>query len=231
MGELNRMTQFKDKSGKAGTNIPVGLYTYPILMAADILLYNTSVVPVGQDQKQHVELTRDLAGRLNNIFEQDLFVLPEPYIGREAARIMDLQNPTRKMSKSAENPMGTIFLSDDEKVILKKFKKAVTDSDTVVTYEPEAKPGIANLIHIQSSITGKTFDEIVSSYEGKMYGHLKIETAAIVAEALRPLQIRTKELLDEKTELEKIIQQGAIRAREKASSTLSRVYDAIGFYP
>ncbi|MDD9951063.1 MAG: tryptophan--tRNA ligase [Zetaproteobacteria bacterium] len=230
MGELNRMTQYKDKSAKSGENIPAGLFTYPVLMAADILLYDAKLVPVGQDQKQHVELTRNLAQRLNNLYGDHLFVIPDCYIGSKAAKVMDLQQPTRKMSKSAENTMGTLFLMDDEKTILKKFKKAVTDSDTVIEWDKERKPGVANLIEIQSAITHTSPEEIVHNYTGKMYGHLKVETAEIVLQTLRPLQQKVHQLMEERTELEKILRHGAEKAREHAATTLKRVHDAVGFY-
>ncbi len=231
MGEISRMTQFKDKSGKAGKNIPVGLFTYPLLMAADILLYDTDLVPVGDDQKQHVEITRDLAQRINGIYGEDTFCVPEPYIQGSGARIMDLQNPQAKMSKSAENPKGVIFLTDDHKQVEKKFKQAVTDSGTTITYDPTAKPGVKNLLDIQAAITGKPIDEIIASYEGKMYGHLKVDTADIVNEELEPIRAETQRILQEKSELEKILREGAAKAREHAASTLAKIYDRIGFVP
>lgn len=228
MGELSRMTQFKDKSQRAGNNIPAGLFTYPLLMAADILLYNTNLVPVGEDQKQHIELTRNLAERMNNLFGDDTFTVPEPFIAGPGARVMDLQNPTNKMSKSAENEKGSIFLSDSPKTILKKFKGAVTDSGSEVTYE-SGKPGIKNLIDIQSAFTNESPDDIVKKYQGKGYGHLKIETAEAVIAEVEPLQTKTEEILNDPAELERILINGADRAREVANTTLKRVYDRVGF--
>ncbi|MCX6128803.1 MAG: tryptophan--tRNA ligase, partial [Proteobacteria bacterium] len=177
MGEVQRMTQFKDKSSKAGANIPVGLFTYPLLMAADILLYDTALVPVGEDQKQHVELTRDVAQRMNGIYGNDTFVVPKPYIAPVAARVMDLQFPNNKMSKSANNEMGTIFLTDTPATIEKKFKRAETDSGKEITYDTENKPGISNMLDIQAALTSESMESIVERYQNKMYGHLKIETA------------------------------------------------------
>jgi len=229
MGELGRMTQFKDKSSRAGETIPVGLFTYPALMASDILLYQTDRVPVGADQKQHLELTRDIAIRMNNLYGP-LFKVPEPYIPKVGARIMDLQNPENKMSKSVSTEMGAVFLSDSDKEIEKKFKRAVTDSGTEIVYSEE-KPGIKNLIDIQAAITGKPADDIVASYQGKLYGHLKVDTANIVIQELKPLQERTQKFLSDKGELQKILRAGADKAAEKAEATLKNVYRAIGFVP
>ncbi len=229
MGELNRMVQFKDKSTKAGGNIPSGLFTYPVLMAADILLYQTQLVPVGQDQKQHLELTRDLAIRFNNRFKKKIFKIPEPYIPKVGAKIMDLQNPTSKMGKS-ENEKGTVFLLDSDSEILKKVKRAVTDSGTKITHD-ESKPGIKNLLTIQSVLCEKTIDEIVTSYQGKQYGHLKMETAEIIVEAIRPIRKKIQTLLNDKGELDRILKMGADKARAKAHSTLKSVYESFGFIP
>ncbi len=229
MGELGRMTQYKDKSSRAGETIPVGLFTYPALMASDILLYQADLVPVGADQKQHLELTRDIAIRINNLYGP-LFQVPEPYIPKIGARIMDLQNPEDKMSKSSSNEMGAIYLNDSPKEIEKKFKKAVTDSGSEITYSPD-KPGIKNLIDIQSAITGKTPEELVLSYQGKMYGHLKIDTANLVTEELKPLQEKTQTYLKDKAELQNILRKGAEKAAEKAETTLRKVYSAVGFVP
>lgn len=229
MGELGRMTQFKDKSSRVGETIPVGLFTYPVLMAADILLYQAEMVPVGADQKQHLELTRDLAIRMNNSYGA-LFKVPQPFIPAVGARIMDLQEPESKMSKSSSSDLGAIFLNDTPKDIEKKFKRAVTDSGAQISYS-EDKPGIRNLIDIQAAITGRPVNEIVDSYAGKMYGHLKVETAEIVAEELRPLQEKTAQYLKDRGELEKILRTGAERASLKAESTLRKVYSAIGFVP
>lgn len=228
MGELNRMTQYKDKSVKAGSNIPVGLFTYPALMAADILLYDTNSVPVGADQKQHLELTRDLAVRMNGIYGEDTFVVPEPFIPEAGARIMDLQNPTTKMGKSDSSENGAIFLVDSPKQMEKKLKRATTDSGTEVTFDDD-KPGVKNLLGIQSAILGRSIEDLVASYAGKQYGHLKVETAEIVVEELRPVQEKTVELLSDKGELLRMLSAGADAAAEHAEKTLKRVYDRIGF--
>ena len=227
MGELSRMTQYKDKSSRSGETIPVGLFTYPVLMASDILLYQTDLVPVGADQKQHLELTRDVAIRMNNVYGQ-LFRVPEPYIPKVGARIMDLQEPNSKMSKSASTEFGAVFLNDSPKDIEKKFKRAVTDSGSEIKYNDD-KPGIKNLIDIQSAITGQSIQSIVESYAGKMYGHLKVETAQIVIEELRPLQERTQAYLSDRAELERILRSGADKAAMRAEMTLKKVYSAIGF--
>jgi len=227
MGELGRMTQFKDKSSRAGETIPVGLFTYPVLMAADILLYQTDLVPVGADQKQHLELTRDVAIRMNNAYGS-LFKVPEPFIPKIGARIMDLQVPESKMSKSTSSDLGAVFLNEAPKEIEKKFKRAVTDSGSEISYTP-VKPGIKNLVDIQAAITGQSVDEIIACYVGKMYGHLKVDTAQIVIDELRPLQEKTAEYLNDRGELERILRAGAERASEKAEVTLRSVYSSIGF--
>jgi tryptophanyl-tRNA synthetase len=229
MGELNRMTQFKDKSSKSGVNIPVGLFTYPLLMAADILLYDTHLVPVGDDQKQHVELTRDIAQRINGLYGDNTLIVPEPYIAPVAARVMDLQNPTNKMSKSAVNENGSIFLTDSPADIEKKFKRAETDSGKEIRHDRQNKPGVSNLIDIQSAITGESIAEIEARYLNKMYGHLKMETAEIVRGELEPIQKRTQELLADKAELDRILKEGAEKARAKAEITLQRLHECIGF--
>jgi tryptophanyl-tRNA synthetase len=234
MGELSRMTQFKDKSSKAGANIGVGLFTYPALMAADILLYQTNVVPVGEDQKQHLEITRDLATRMNNLYtpkgETPLFTLPEVYIPPAGARIMSLQDPTSKMSKSDTESGGSVFLGDSDDVIRKKLKRAVTDSGTEITDDP-AKPGVRNLLAIQSAITGKPVAELVASYAGKQYGHLKVDTAELVVSVVKPIREKTDQLLADLTYLNGILKQGAERARERARKTLGQVYEKLGFIP
>lgn len=230
MGELSRMTQFKDKSQKAGASIPVGLFTYPVLMAADILLYDTALVPVGGDQKQHLELTRDIAIRMNGQYGEDLFKIPEPYIPPVGAKIMSLQNPEAKMSKSDTDLNATIFIWDSDDVILKKFKKAVTDSGSEITYD-DSKPGVKNMITIQAALTGKTPEKIVESFVGKQYGHLKIETANVVIETLRPIREKAQALLDDRTTLNRYLKQGAEKAREVAQKTLKRVYERVGFTP
>lgn len=228
MGELGRMTQFKDKSARQGANIRAGLFTYPALMAADILLYRTELVPVGADQKQHVELTRDLAERMNRLYGGDLFALPEPYIPAAGARIMNLQDPTAKMSKTGPHPQGNIYLSDSDKDILKKIKSAVTDSGREVTYSDE-KPGVKNLLNIQSAITGRSPEELVEAYRGKLYGALKAETAEIVVEAVRPLRQRMSELMADRPALDRILRRGAEAARERARRTMRLVYERMGF--
>lgn len=229
MGELSRMTQYKDKSARAGEHIPVGIFTYPLLMAADILLYDAQAIPVGADQKQHIELTRDIAERMNGVYGADTFVVPQPFIPKVGGRIMDLQEPTNKMSKSASTEAGAVFFTDSPKDIEKKFKRAVTDSGTEIAFDVENKPGVSNLLEIQSSITGTPVKDLVASYAGKQYGHLKVDTAAMVVEAMRPIQERTKELLADRESLLKILRQGADKAKEHATRTLARVYDRIGF--
>lgn len=230
MGELNRMTQFKDKSSKAGSNIPAGLFTYPTLMAADILLYDADAVPVGEDQKQHIELTRDLAMRVNSLYGEDSFIIPKPFIPKISARIMDLQSPEGKMGKSDSSEKGAVFLDDTSKQIEKKFKKAVTDSGSEITYEDE-KPGIKNLLNIQSAITGKSIESLVESYKGKMYGHLKVETAHIVNDELSPIRDEANRLLDDEKHLLQLLSKGADKARIVAKNTLNRLHDRIGFIP
>jgi tryptophanyl-tRNA synthetase len=229
MGELSRMIQYKEKSAKTGTNIPVGLFTYPLLMAADILLYDTAIVPVGEDQTQHVELTRDLAERMNGIYGDDTFVVPKAHIPTVAARVMDLLTPTAKMSKSAVNENGSIFLSDSPADIEKKFKRATTDSETVIAFDSQNKAGVSNLLSIQSAITGESIADVVARYEGKQYGHLKVETAQIVIKELSPIQKRAQELVDERTELNRILKSGAERAIAHAERTIKRVHERIGY--
>lgn len=228
MGELNRMTQFKDKSAKQGQNIPAGLFNYPVLMASDILLYHTNLVPVGEDQKQHIEITRDVAIRMNNIYGKDLFTIPEPYIPPVGARIMSLQDPTTKMSKSDPDPNSAIYLDDSDDTIMKKFKKAVTDSGTEIAYD-EKKPGVSNLIEIQAAITGKRPVEIVANYAGKQYGHLKIGTAELVISTLGPIRDKTAELLKDTSYLDSLLKSGAEKASERARKVLATTYDRLGF--
>jgi tryptophanyl-tRNA synthetase len=228
MGELNRMTQFKDKSQKQGAHIPAGLFVYPTLMAADILLYQADLIPVGEDQKQHVELTRDLAGRMNNIYGRPLFKLPEPFIPKIGARVMSLQDPTKKMSKSDPDPKATVWLTDTDKQIQKKIKSAVTDSGTEISYDP-AKPGIKNLIDIQCALTGEAPEALVERYVGKMYGHLKVDTADVVVGAVAPIRDEAQRLMNDRAELDRLLKRGAERARERAAKTLATVYEAIGF--
>ena len=224
MGELERMTQFKDK-GKGNTErAGVGLFTYPVLMAADILLYQTDLVPVGQDQKQHLELTRDLAERFNRDFGET-FKVPEPYIPPVGASIKSLQDPAKKMSKSDENVNGAIFLMDDPDTVTKKIKRAVTDSGTTIEFD-EATPAIANLLSIYQLLTGKSPDECVAHFEGKGYGHFKTELAEVVVEFLRPFQERVHQFDDET--LLGILKPGAEKARSVASETLKAVYQRMG---
>ena len=227
MGELGRMTQFKDKSQKAGENIPVGLFTYPVLMASDILLYDTDLVPVGADQKQHIELTRDLAIRMNNLYGEDLFKVPQPMIPPVGAKIMSLQDPAAKMSKSDPDPNASVFLSDSDDQIRKKIKRAVTDSGSEIA-DDDSKPGVKNLLAIQSAITGKSVSEIVKSYVGKQYGHLKVDTAELVVQAVSPLRNEADRLYQERRFLEQVLTKGAQKARDRASATLKRCYDRIG---
>ncbi|MBO1928216.1 tryptophan--tRNA ligase [Thiomicrorhabdus sp. 6S2-11] len=231
MGELNRMTQFKDKSAKHSANINVGLFDYPVLMAADILLYQTAMVPVGADQKQHLELARDLATRFNNKYDREIFKVPEPFIPptTSGGRIMSLQDPLSKMSKSDENKDNFIALADDPKKILKKFKKAVTDSGSEIHYDLENKPGVSNLLTIYSVISGKSMDEVVKHFEGKMYGHLKVELGELVADYLAPIQERFKQIRADEAELKAVLADGAKQARTQAQSTLAEVHRAIGF--
>jgi tryptophanyl-tRNA synthetase len=231
MGELNRMTQFKDKSQKHSQNINVGLFDYPVLMAADILLYQSERVPVGADQKQHLELTRDLATRWNNRFEREIFKVPEPFIPptTSGGRIMSLQDPLSKMSKSDENKNNFIGLLDDPKTIIKKFKKATTDSETEIRYDLENKPGVSNLLTIYSVISGLPIAEVEKHFEGKMYGHLKVELGELVAEYLAPIQSRFYEIREDETQLKSILAKGALTAREQAQKTLKEVHKAIGF--
>jgi len=227
MGELSRMTQFKDKSAKHADNINAGLFTYPALMAADILLYQADLVPVGADQRQHLEITRDLAERFNKIYGKT-FIVPEAYVRKESARIMGLQDPTSKMSKSATNLNDVIFLEDEPEVILKKFKKAVTDSENKVRFDPENKPGVSNLMQIYSAITGKSMDEIENEFEGKGYGDFKMTVANSVIDKLKPVQEKYKEILENKEYLEQIYTKGAENARKLASKTLEDVKNKIG---
>jgi tryptophanyl-tRNA synthetase len=228
-GEASRMTQFKDKSARGGTDrATVGLFTYPILQAADILLYQTHRVPVGEDQRQHIELTRDLAGRFNHRFG-DTFRLPDPYIVKETAKITDLAEPTIKMSKSASSPAGIIELLDEPKVSAKKVRSAVTDSGREVRFDEDEKPGISNLLTIYSVLAGVSISELESRYEGRGYGDLKGDLADLVVEFVTPFRDRTFELLDDRAELDKILATGAERARAVAADTLAAVYDRVGF--
>lgn len=225
IGELERMTQFKDKSkGKEG--VSSALLTYPPLMAADILLYNTDVVPVGDDQKQHLELTRDLAERFNKKYN-DIFTIPEPRISEVGARIMSLQEPTKKMSKSDENIKSTIFLLDDEKQIEKKIKSAVTDSEGIVKYDKENKPGVSNLLTIYSILSNKSIPQLESEYEGKGYGEFKADVANVLIDSLKPIQQKYYELVDSPL-LDQILDEGAEKANKVASKMLKKMENAMG---
>lgn len=226
-GEAGRMTQFKDKSAKGGTErSTVGLFTYPILQAADILIYQANAVPVGEDQRQHLELTRNLAQRFNGRFG-DTLTVPEPLIVKETAKIVDLQDPTSKMSKSS--PSGCVFLLDDEKVSEKKIKSAVTDSDREIRFDPEAKPGVSNLLTLQQAITDAPMDDIVAGYVDRGYGDLKKETAEVVLSAVGPIRDRTRDFLADPAELLRLMGVGADKAREAAAPTLEAVYSRVGF--
>jgi len=227
MGELNRMTQFKDKAAKHADNINAGLYTYPVLMAADILLFQTDLVPVGNDQKQHLELTRDIAQRFNSIYG-DVFTIPEPYIGKQGARIMSLQEPTKKMSKSDENPNASIYLLDDPDTIMRKFRRAVTDSDNRIIYSDD-KPGIKNLIEIYSLSTGKSIEEVEKEFDGVGYAQFKSAVGEAVVSLLKPLQERFKELEKEKAYIDGIIKANAEKANYYANKTLRKVQKKVGF--
>jgi len=228
LGELNRMTQFKDMSKKHSDNLNAGIYTYPVLMAADILLYQSDLVPVGEDQKQHVELARNIANRFNGVYG-DVFTLPVPFIPKVGARIKSLTDPTSKMSKSDDDPQGSVYLMDSPDAILKKFKRAKTDSLGKVQYDVEEQPGIANLMSIYSVITGRTFDEITAEFEGKGYGVFKPAVAEALIEMLRPIREETERLLSDKAQLEAIYRDGAARAAAIAEDTMTLVRDKLGF--
>ena len=227
MGELNRMTQFKDKSAKHADNINAGLFTYPVLMAADILLYQADVVPVGIDQMQHLELARDLAIRFNNVYG-DVFTIPEAYIGKVGAKIMSLQDPAKKMSKSDENPNGSIYLMDDPDTIMRKCKRAVTDSVGEIRYCDE-QPGVKNLIDIYSACTGETQEQVVRQFEGKGYGDFKMAVGEAVVSVLKPLQERVRELEKDKAYIDSVIKNNAEKANYFAGKTLRKVQKKVGF--
>lgn len=229
MGELNRMTQYKDKSQRHSDNINAGLFTYPVLMAADILLYQTDLVPVGADQKQHLELARDIAIRFNNV-HGETFKVPEGYFGKVGARVMSLQDPTKKMSKSDEDPNGFVSILDSPDVIVRKFKRAVTDSDNEIRFS-EDKPGISNLLSIYSAITGSTIEESEREFSGKGYGDFKMAVAEVVVDELRPLQERFKELSSDKAYIDSIIKKNADTANYLATKTLRKVQRKVGFPP
>ena len=229
-GELSRMTQFKDKSARYAENINAGLFDYPVLMAADILLYQTTQVPVGEDQKQHLELSRDVAARFNALYG-DIFKVPEPFIPKSGARVMSLLEPTKKMSKSDDNRNNVIGLLEDPKSVIKKIKRAVTDSDepAVVRYDVVNKAGVSNLLDILSGVTGKTIPELEQEFEGKMYGHLKGAVADAVSGMLTELQERYNRFSNDEAFLQQVMRDGAQKARARAQETVKKVYDAIGF--
>ncbi|MBR6427047.1 MAG: tryptophan--tRNA ligase [Clostridia bacterium] len=226
-GELSRMTQFKDKSRKYENNINAGLFTYPVLMAADILLYNAALVPVGVDQMQHIELARDIANRFNGAYS-DTFVVPEGFIPKAGAKIMSLAEPEKKMSKSDANGNASVFILDDRDTVIRKFRRAVTDSDTAVYRSPE-KPGVSNLMTIYSAFTGKTDDQIVAEFDGKGYGDFKNAVGETVADCLAPIREKFERLMADKAYLEGVMKDGAERASHFARKTLSKVYRKIGF--
>jgi tryptophanyl-tRNA synthetase len=228
-GEASRMTQFKDKSAKQAAT-SVGLFTYPILQAADILLYQAAQVPVGEDQRQHLELTRDLAERFNARYG-DTFVVPEPFIVKETAKIVDLQDPTAKMSKSSGSQAGVVDILDDPAAIAKKIKRAVTDTGTEVRFDPADKPGVSNLLTIAATMSGRSITDLEADYHGKGYGALKADVADIVVEFTTPLRERTEQWLSDVPRLTAVLADGASRAREVAEKTLAAAYDAVGFLP
>ncbi len=229
-GEAGRMTQFKDKSQKAGADsTSVGLFTYPVLQAADILLYQPKAVPVGEDQRQHIELTRDLATRFNSRFGET-FVIPEGVILKETAKIYDLQNPEAKMSKSGD-PKGLVNIMDESSVIVKKIKSAVTDTDAAIRFDREAKPGVSNLLGIHSAISGQSIEALVAHFDGKGYGDLKGEVAEVVLAEIEPIRNRANELLADPAELDRLLAKGAAKANEQAEKTLATVYERVGFIP
>ncbi|GAC1403689.1 MAG: tryptophan--tRNA ligase [Mycobacterium sp.] len=228
-GQASRMTQFKDKSQKQGTDSStVGLFTYPVLQAADVLLYDTDLVPVGEDQRQHLELARDVAQRFNSRFPET-FVVPEVMIPKATAKIYDLQDPTAKMSKSAATEAGLIGLLDDPTSSAKKIRSAVTDSEREIRFDPAAKPGVSNLLTIQSAVTGSEIDKLVEGYAGRGYGDLKADTAEAVVEFVTPVKSRVNELLADPAELESILARGAERAKDVSAKTVKRVYERLGF--
>ncbi|MCR5634574.1 MAG: tryptophan--tRNA ligase [Lachnospiraceae bacterium] len=227
MGELSRMTQFKDKSAKHADNINAGLFTYPVLMAADILLYQADVVPVGKDQLQHLEITRDIAQRFNSIYGE-VFTVPDPYLGKAGAKIMSLQDPAKKMSKSDENINGSIYLTDDPDTVIRKFKRAVTDSLGTIRYS-EDQPGISNLIDIYGACTGKKPEEVEKEFDGKGYGDFKMAVGEAVVSVLKPLQDKYAELSKEKDYIDGIIRENAMKASAVANKTLRKVQKKVGF--
>ena len=229
VGEMARMTQFKDKSSKHADNINMGIMDYPVLMAADILLYQTDVVPVGVDQRQHLEIARDIAARFNNAYSPT-FTLPEGIYMRVGAKINDLLDPSKKMSKSAENANGSIFMSDDRDTVIRKFKRAVTDSEACVRYDPENKPGVSNLLSVYSVFSGKSIADCEKQFEGMGYGGFKLAVGEVVADRLAPIQAEQARLLSDRAYLDGVLAKGAALASRRASATLDKVYRKIGFY-
>jgi len=228
MGYLNRMTQFKEKSEKHVKNINAGLYSYPVLMAADILLYQADLVPVGEDQRQHLELCRDIVGFFENRYGPGVFKLPEAYVGKQGTRVMSLQDPHKKMSKSDENDKNYVLIIDDPKKIEKKIKGATTDSGSEITFDVENKAGLANLMTIYSVLSGKSTKEIEEAYVGKMYGHLKVDLADLVVDTLNPVREKYLDLMKNKDYLDSVMKSGAERAQVRAEKTLAAVYDRVG---
>ena len=229
VGEMERMTQFKDKSARHAENVNMGLMDYPVLMAADILLYQAQYVPVGEDQRQHLEIARDIAQRFNNAYSPT-FTVPEGLFLKVGAKINDLQDPQKKMSKSCENPNGSIFLSDDRDTVIRKFKRAVTDSGSEIIYDPENKPGVSNLLTIYSVFAGKSISEAEADFSGKGYGDFKLAVGETVADRLAPLRAEQARLIADKEYLDSVLKAGAERAAHTAGRTLSKVYKKIGFY-
>lgn len=228
MGYLNRMTQFKEKAEKHTKNINAGLFTYPVLMAADILLYQADLVPVGEDQKQHLELCRDLVGYFENRYGKGVFKMPEPMIGKSGARIMSLQDPTKKMSKSDENEKNFVAIIDDAKKIEKKIKSAATDSGSEIKFDMENKPGVSNLLTIYSVLSGKTVESLEKDYEGKMYGHLKVDLAEVVIQKLKPAREKYEELMKNRDYLDQLLLSGSEAAAARAEATVKKVYETVG---
>lgn len=231
MGELNRMTQYKDKSKKHSDNINAGLFGYPVLMAADILLYQTDAVPVGNDQKQHLELTRNLAERFNNRYDSSVFKVPEPYIPKVGARIMSLQDPSAKMSKSDDVEANVIGLLDEPKRVAKKIKRAVTDSDGEIRFDEANKPGVSNLLSMLSAVTGESISGLEAAYTGQGYGKLKGDLADATVAFLEPMQTRYRDFYADRAGLDAILAKGAAAARERAAPTLQKAYAVTGFLP
>lgn len=229
VGEMERMTQFKDKSAKHADNINMGLMDYPVLMAADILLYQTDIVPVGLDQRQHLEIARDIAQRFNNVYSPT-FKVPEGLYGKVGAKIGDLQEPTKKMSKSCENPNGSVFMTDDKDTIIRKFKRAVTDSGSEIKFDPENKAGVSNLLSVYSVFAEKTIEQAEREFAGKGYGEFKLAVGETVADKLAPIQAEQARILADKGYLEEVLASGAQRAFAIARRTLNKVYKKIGFY-